>query len=126
MNRILQELWRHSRIGVHHSKTRIWNRGGVCPAGCEELEVAARIVDPHAKVWRGSHEADLEQQGITVLGTPVGRPEFVERELQKVIASHTQFLQRIPGVKDLQCAWLLLLYCELPEQRSTSGQSALI
>ena len=96
---------------VHHGKTRIRNRSGVCPARCEELEVAARIVDPHAKVWRGSHEADLEEQGITVLGTPVGRPEFVERDLQKVIASHAQFLQRIPEVKDLQCAWLLLLYC---------------
>ena len=80
------------------------HRGGVCPARCEEVEVAARSVDPHTK-WRGSHEADLEQQGITVLGTPVGRPEFVECELQKVIASHAQFLQRIPEVKDLQCAW---------------------
>ena len=43
--------------------------------------MAARIVDPHAKVWRGSHEAELEEQEITILGTPMGRPEFVEREL---------------------------------------------
>ena len=53
------------------------------------LPRAARIVDPHAKVWRGSHEADLGEQGVTVLGTPVGRPEFVKRELQKVVASHS-------------------------------------
>ena len=63
---------------------------------------------PQVKVWRGSHEADLEQQG-SLFWNPVGRPEFVEREFQKVIVSYTQFLQRIPEVKNFQCAWLLLL-----------------
>ena len=52
-----------------------------------------------------------EDQGITILGTPVGRQEFVERELAKIIADHSELLTRIPEVQDLQCAWLLLLYC---------------
>ena len=46
------------------------------------MEAAARAVDPRAKVWRSSHGDRLE--GITILGTPVGRAEFVERELAKI------------------------------------------
>ena len=88
-----EELWRHAKISVHHGKTCIWNRGGVV----------------RARVWRGSHEDSLEDQGITILCTPVGRPEFVERELAKILANHRELLTRIPN--HLQCAWLLLLYC---------------
>ena len=68
-------------------------------------------MNPRARVWRGSHEDSLEDQGITILGTPVGRPEFVERELAKILANHSELLTRIPEVQDLQCAWLLLLCC---------------
>ena len=42
---------------------------------------------------------------------PPGRQEFVERELAKIIADHSELLTRIPDVQDLQCAWLLLLCC---------------
>ena len=106
-----EELWRHAKISVHHGKTCIWNRGGVVPDRCDELEAAARAVNPRARVCRGSHEDRLEDQGITILGTPVGRPEFVERELAKILANHSELLTRIPEVQDLQCAWLLLLNC---------------
>ena len=106
-----EELWRHAKISVHHGKTCIWNRGGVVPDRCDELEAAARAVNPRARVWRGNHEDSLEDQGITILGTPVGWPEFVERELAKILANHSELLTRIPEVQDLQCAWLLLLYC---------------
>ena len=84
MHKILrEELWEHAKISVHHGKTRVWTRGGVVPDRCDVLEAAARAVDPSARVWRGSHEDRLEEQGITILGTPVGRQEFVERELAK-------------------------------------------
>ena len=33
-----QELWRHARIRVHDGKTQVWNRAGLCPAGCDVLE----------------------------------------------------------------------------------------
>ena len=72
-----EELWRHAKISVHHGKTCIWNRGGVVPDMCDELEAAARAVKHRARVWRSSHEDRFEDQGITILGTPVGRPEFV-------------------------------------------------
>ena len=106
-----EELWRHAKISVHHGKTCIWNRGGVIPDRCDELEAAARAVHPRARVWRGSHDDRFEEQGITILGTPVGRPEFVERELAKILADHSELLTRILEVQDLQCAWLLLLFC---------------
>ena len=110
-NILREELWRHAKISVHLGKTHIWNRGGLVPDRCDELEEAARAVDPRARVWRGSHEDRPEDQGITILGTPVGRQEFVEQELAKIIADHSELLTRIPSVQDLQCAWLLLLYC---------------
>ena len=28
------KLWAHSKISLHHGKTKIWNRGGICPKGC--------------------------------------------------------------------------------------------
>ena len=96
---------------VHNGKTRVWNRGGIVPDRCDVLEAVARAVDPSARVWRGNHEDRPEEQGITILGTPVGRQEFVERELAKIITDHSELLTRIPEVQDLQCAWLLLLYC---------------
>ena len=95
---------------MHHGKTRIWNRGFI-PDRCDELEAAAQDADPTARVWWGSHEDRPEDQGITILGTPVGRPEFVESALAKILANHRELLTRIPEVQDLQCAWLLLLYC---------------
>ena len=45
--------------------------------------------------------------------------EFVERELAKIIADHSELLTRIPEVQDLQCAWLLLLYCGAARPTST-------
>ena len=69
------------------------------------------LLIPQRKVWRGSHEDRAESQGIIVLGTPVGHQEFVKQELLKTVAEHSKLLLKIPEVKDLQCAWLLLLYC---------------
>ena len=110
-NILREELWQHAKISVHNGKTRVWNRGGIVPDRCDVLEAAARAVDPSARVWRGNHEDRPEEQGITILGTPVGRQKFVERELAKIITDHSELLTRIPEVQDLQCAWLLLLYC---------------
>ena len=52
-----------------------------------------------------------EQQGIRVLGTPVGHPDFIRHFLGKKSDAHSRLFERIPSVGDLQAAWLLLLYC---------------
>ena len=46
-----------------------------------------------------------------MLGTPLGHREFVEAQLRAITAEHQVLLNRIPHVTDLQCAWLLLLFC---------------
>ena len=61
--------------------------------------------------WTRAPEFGGAVTRITILGTPVERQEFVERELAKIIADHSELLTRIHEVQDLQCAWLLFLYC---------------
>ena len=53
----------------------------------------------------------LVQQGITVLGTPLGSVEFVQAHLQKTLADHDTLFSRIPLLDDTQSAWALLLHC---------------
>ena len=52
-----------------------------------------------------------KNKGITILGTPVGRPEFVVHALSRIAERHGELPQKISDVKDLQCAWLILLCC---------------
>ena len=108
-----QHLWEHSRIRVHSGKTQVWNRGGVRPNVCDVLERIARAADPDARVWRGSGDTDLleAQQGMKVLGTPLGHPSYVEAYLQKKVRDQQTFLERIPAVQDLQSSWSLLVHC---------------
>ena len=119
-----EELWHHAKIRLHHGKTAVWNRGGEVPPDIGALERAARITDPSARVWRGGIHSVPEERGITILGVPVGTPEFVLRQLEVKAEEHQALLQRIPDIKDLQCAWLVLLYCAGRGQISTSGRSA--
>ena len=94
----------------HQGKTQIWNRGGVEPAGAAQLTTAARIENPDAMVWRGDPELPLTEQGLTVLGAPVGL-EFVQAQLAKKGAEHEALLEMIPRVPNVQVAWLLILFC---------------
>ena len=43
----------------------------------------ARRVKPEAVVWRGDLELPLSQQGMRVLGVPIGQPEFVRDYLER-------------------------------------------
>ena len=77
--------------------------------GWETLTAAARELS--AVVWKGDPSLPPSEQGVKILGIPLGHPEYVQNQLQRVSASHKQLLERIPSVQDLQAAWLLLLYC---------------
>ena len=74
-----EELERHAHISIH----QVWNRGG--------LEV----------VWRGDATLPPEQQGIRVLGTLVGHPDFIRHLLRKKSDVHSRLFERIPSVGDL-------------------------
>ena len=113
-NVLRRELWTHALIQIHLGKTQIWNQAGVKPVGCDALTIDARRNDPDAVVWKGDHTSPSDQQGLIVLGTPLGSVEFVQRELATISAKHQSLLDRILQVQDLQSAWLLLLFCAAP------------
>ena len=98
------DLYRHARIRINGGKIQVWNAAGT------SWRESPKKHDPTARVWRGSHLL-LVQQGITVLGTPLGSVEFVQAHLQKTSADHDTLLFRIPLLDDTQSAWALLLHC---------------
>ena len=61
-------------------------------------------------MWRGS-DVPTEQQGIKVLGVPLGHHDFVRQHLSNVHEEHQRLLTRIPLLADVQSAWLLLVHC---------------
>ena len=121
------ELSRKACICVHQGKTQIWNRGGVEPAGAAQLSTAARIEKPDAVVWRGDPELPLTEQGLTVLGAPVGQLEFVQAQLAKKGAEHEALLEMIDPSSS-QCSGCVVAHSvlrrcegELPLEDSTAG-----
>ena len=104
------ELWRHSKISVHHGKTKLWNKACVLHSGVEEFQQLASSVDEEAVVWRGNPQLQTSRQGIQILGTPIGHEDFVKTQLMARRTDHDVLLDRIPAIPDLQAAWLLLSY----------------
>ena len=104
------ELFTHAGIRVHGGKTQVWNMIGIRQGACDVLEQIAQAADPTGSVWRGSDVPSV-QQGIKILGAPLGHPDFVSAYLERTIAEHAVLLERIPLVRDVQSAWLLLVHC---------------
>ena len=52
-----------------------------------------------------------DQQGIKDIGHSTWARRFVASHLQEVAQDQQRLLRKIPMVKDLQCAWLILLHC---------------
>ena len=77
---------------------------------CDALERMARLVNPRATVWKGPGDQPVSKASKS-LGTPLGHDNFVAAHLESVLAEHQILLTRIPLVKDVQSAWLLLLHC---------------
>ena len=104
-----EALWTHARVQLNRAKTRIWNAAGAQPADIRDLQPAGG--EP---VWVGDWALPRDQQGLNVLGTPLGSDAFVQRQLALKREAHDRLLQAIPTVEDLQAAWLLLRYCAAP------------
>ena len=104
-----EALFRHAGIRVHPGKTKVWNSGSAHPRACDLLERVAQARDETARVWRGASESVLptSQQGIKVLGTPLGHPDFIREHLDSIVEDHQILLSRIPSIPDHQSAWLL-------------------
>ena len=102
---LAHHLYNHAHIQLNSGKTRVWNLAGVPPPNLEPLG---------ADVWVGNPALPPEQRGLTVLGAPLGTPEYQRHHLSQTRASHQALLDEIPSLDDLQASWLLLLYCASP------------
>ena len=60
--------------------------------------------------WRGDTNLPPAQQGLTVLGVPMGHQAYIQSQLEELRKNHRRLLSRIPEVPDLQAAWLLLSF----------------
>ena len=78
------------------------------PEGIEELTRVARRVRPDAVVWRGDQNLPPEQ-GLKVLGVPIGHPEFVKEFLEGNNREQVTLFQRIPWIEDTQVAFALVV-----------------
>ena len=87
-------------------KCRVWNRGGLESPGLALLG---------ADVWVGGASTPTEEQGIKVLGTPIGSPAFVAAQTDRRMGEERRFLDMLPDLPELQCAWSLLLHCAVPQ-----------
>ena len=91
----------HARIQVNHGKTQVWNRSGVRPTHCDHLFF--RTDGQPNEVWRGDPALPFHKQGVTILGTPLGHPAFVQAQLSEKVAEHATLLERIPVLGSCSC-----------------------
>ena len=103
-------LWEEAGIRLHVGKTKVWIAEGIRLAICDVLERVVQEQNASAGVWRGAG-IPVEQQGLKILGSPLGHPASVQRFLNSISEEHQTSLKRIPLVGDVQAAWLLLVHC---------------
>ena len=88
---VTEEVEEKAGVRTHLGKLRLWSRaGGTCPPGFEGFG---------PDVWAGG--ADSAHNGIKVLGTPLGRQEFVKAHADERLGDEKRFLDRVRGVRDL-------------------------
>ena len=100
-------ILQHAGINLHQGKTRVWNKAGSTPANIHTLQP----VGQDARVWVGDQTLPPTEQGLQVLGAPIGSLAYIEAALARTTAKHAVLIDRITAVPDLQCAYLLLTYC---------------
>ena len=72
---VQDSLWEEAGIRIYVGKNQGVERGGHS-AICDVLERVAQEQNPAARVWRGAG-IPVGQQGIKILGTPLGHPAYV-------------------------------------------------
>ena len=93
-----------ARVSATLGKTRACNtEGGPAPAG---------IADLGSEVWR--RDKPPAERGFFTLGVLVGHPKYIAAQAAVRLRDEAPPLKALPRPPDLQCAWLLLLYCADP------------
>ena len=107
---VASRVQEHCGIASNVGKRRVYNAGhGAPPPGVHELG---------DEVWRGNRPSG--ERGFTALGVPFGHPDYIREWGRRRVRHEQAFLDHLPHLPDLQCAWLLLLLCQHEGQpRST-------
>ena len=85
---VATRIHEHAGVEPKLGKFQIWSKGGGPePEGIDDLlDGAPRPADP---IWKG--DLDAERNGMVILGTPVGSPEFVQRFLGNRLEVQSRF-----------------------------------
>ena len=89
---------------THLGKLKAWSSGG----GPAPPDIAAIGAD----VWTADKLDHLN--GLVVLGTPLGKPAFVETFIKDKIEAEGKFIEKIFKLEDIQCAWVMLSMSAVP------------
>ena len=81
-----KQLLAGAGIQLHTGKTRVWNRAGTCSS--------TRVEDLGEGVW--------SPDGIKILGTPIGSPEFVHSFMERRLEDEGRLWEVVTWVPDLQ------------------------
>ena len=100
-----QHLSATAHIQLHRGKARVWNASGVQPLSLTSLG---------ADVWVGDQGLPAAEQGMIILGAPLGSDVFTGQHLNNLSATHQELLSRLPELQNLQASWFLLLFCASP------------
>ena len=100
----------HSNTAYGSTEARHECGTGSQPRGCDIFQRIAVQSDPDAVVQRGSDVSTM-QQGIKILGAPLGHHDYVQHHLERVADQHQRFMNMLPSVPNLQSSWLLLVHC---------------
>ena len=94
---VTEAVEKHAGVRTHLGKLRAWCRaGGAAPPGLASLG---------AEVWVADRRK--EENGLQILGTPVGTAAYVEARARERLEEEKRLLQHLPELPDLQCTWLL-------------------
>ena len=107
---IQEELRTHTGVEVHQGKTQLWNRAGVAPAGSAALTAATSGRSGRHCVARGSTPPSWRAKRQDTRNT-CGHPSHVRSQLAALTAKHERVIGNILQVQDLQCVWIMVLYC---------------
>ena len=95
---VASRIHEHDGVEPKLGKFQIWGRaGGPETEGIDDLLEGARR--PEEPIWKG--DVDAERNGIVILGTPVGSPEFVQRFLGNRLTVQSRFWDRLKQVPAL-------------------------
>ena len=86
----------------------------MAPPGVEELQRQAEEQGSTERIWVGDQTLPAKQQGVIVLGSPIGTKAFAEEHAKKRLEEEARLWELLPKLPDLQCAWVLLFLCSAP------------